>query len=85
MTEEKNDKVLLDTLQAEYPEVFDSAIRSRVIKHSIMAYVHTETDEPVTARARRLSTAKYRALQGETSVYWTRAFWKEVRVHGLPQ
>ena len=65
ITEDKNDEVLLDTLQAEYPKVFDSAIRSRAIKHSIIASVETETNEPVAARARRLSTAKYRVLQGE--------------------
>ena len=65
MTEEKNDEVLLDTLQAEYPKVFNSAIRSRVIKHSIIASMETESNELMIAQACRLSTAKCRTLQGE--------------------
>ena len=49
MTVKQNDEILLDTLQTEYPEVFDSAIRSRVIKHSIVASVEMDTNEPVIA------------------------------------
>ena len=65
MTEDKNDEILLATLQIEYQEVFDSAIRSRVIKHPMFASVETDTDESVTASARRLSSDKYGALQGK--------------------
>ena len=49
MTKEKSNEALLDTLQTDYSEVFDSAIHSRFIMHSIVASVK-DSDEPVTTQ-----------------------------------
>jgi len=62
---EKTDDILLEAMVTEFPEVFNPTKRSRVIKHSIVASVETNTEEPVFARSRRLSPTMYRALQGE--------------------
>ena len=45
------DANLLQTLQSEFPEVFDPSRRSRIIKHSIIASVETATEIPVTTRS----------------------------------
>ena len=59
------DANLLQTLQSEFPEVFDPSRRSRIIRHSIIASVETTTEIPVTARSRKLSPEKFRGLQAE--------------------
>ena len=56
---------LFKTLQYEFPEVFDPSRRSRIIRHSIIALVETTTEMPVTARARKFSSEKFRGLQAE--------------------
>ena len=56
---------LLDSLQKEFPEVFDHEKRKRIIKHSVVATVDTSTEVPVHSNARRLNPEQYKALKSE--------------------
>ena len=64
-SDRQSDKNIMTELHRDYPEVFDPALRSRVPKHSTETTVDTATEEPVTARCRRLSPEKYKALKVE--------------------
>ena len=61
----RSDRNVMTELRRDYLEVFDPALKTRVPKHSVEAAVDTVTEEPVTARCRRLSPEKYKALKVE--------------------
>ena len=56
---------LFQTLQSDFPEVFDPFRRLRIIRHSIIASIETTTEIPVTDRSRKLSPEKFCGLQVE--------------------
>ena len=68
---------ILQFLKREYPEVFEAVKRSRLIKHSVVATVETETDEPIAFRARRLAPDKFSALKHEISRLVTQGILEE--------
>ena len=53
---------LFQTLQCEFPKLFDLSRRSSIIRHVIVVLVETTTEIPSTARSCRLSPKKYRGL-----------------------
>ena len=58
---------IVQLLRREFSEVFEPLKRCRLIKHSVVATVKTEVDEPIAFRARRLAPDKFSALKHEIS------------------
>ena len=56
---------LLKSLKGCYPEFFNPSLRTRGFRHSVVASVETTSDTPLSAKTRRLSPEKFRALQDE--------------------
>ena len=60
-----SDTSILEKLKCQYPQVFEQATRCRKTKHSVVAYVETNTEVPVWSRSRRLAPGKFEALKRE--------------------
>ena len=64
-SKDKSNGDILKSLEGCYLEVFDPSLRTRGFRHSVVAFVETTSDTPLSAKARRFSPEKVRALQDE--------------------